>query len=66
MLPENDFVLQLPMRTDGLYWVLEAYRRHRYSILLGNPDTLVTKLAKRGGIIDLSAALSLSDILVFQ
>jgi predicted O-methyltransferase YrrM len=63
---EKDFLLQPPMRTHAVCRVLEAYRRHGYEVLLGNPDTLVTKLGKGGRIIDLSAALCVSDILVFQ
>lgn len=63
---KKDFLLQLPMRPHAMCRVLEAYRRHGYEVLLGNPDTLVTKLAKGSRLIDLSAALSLSDILVFQ
>jgi predicted O-methyltransferase YrrM len=66
MPPEKDFPLQQPMGTHALRRVLEAYRRHGYEVLLGNPDILVTKLAKAGRIIDLSAGLTLSDILVFQ
>jgi len=51
---------------SGILKVLEAYQRHGYQLLLGSPDTLVTKLGKGGRIIEASAGLSLSDILVFQ
>ncbi len=47
-------------------YVLEAYRNLGYEVLLGNPDCLLTQLSKDGRPIKVSAAISLSDILVFQ
>jgi predicted O-methyltransferase YrrM len=54
------------MDSPAIAYVLEAYRKLGYEVLLGNPDCLVTQLSKDGKPIKVSAAISLSDILVFQ
>jgi predicted O-methyltransferase YrrM len=46
--------------------VIEAYKACGYEIALGNPDCLLTRLSKNGRPIDSSAAISLSDLLLFQ
>jgi predicted O-methyltransferase YrrM len=46
--------------------VIDAYDACGYSVILGSPDSLVTRLRRNGKIIDSSAGISLSDILVFQ
>jgi len=54
------------MDQPAIAYVLEAYRNLGYEVLLGNPDCLLTHLSKDGKPIKVSAAISLSDILVFQ
>jgi predicted O-methyltransferase YrrM len=54
------------MDSPAIAYVLEAYRNSGYEVLLGNPDCLLTQLSKDGKPIKVSAAISLSDILVFQ
>ena len=54
------------MDSPTIAYVLEAYRNLGYEVLLGNPDCLLTQLSKDGKPIKVSAAISLSDILVFQ
>jgi predicted O-methyltransferase YrrM len=54
------------MDLPAIAYVLEAYRNLGYEVLLGNPDCLLTQLSKDGKPIKVSAAISLSDILVFQ
>jgi predicted O-methyltransferase YrrM len=46
--------------------VVEAYKACGYEIALGNPDCLLTRLSKKGRRIETSAAISLSDLLLFQ
>jgi predicted O-methyltransferase YrrM len=46
--------------------VIDAYDACGYSVVIGSPDSLVTRLRRNGKIIDSSAGISLSDILVFQ
>jgi predicted O-methyltransferase YrrM len=46
--------------------VVEAYRDSGYQVLLSNPDCLPTRLAKDGRTTNISYAISLTDILVFQ
>lgn len=66
MQVEKDHFSQPGNSAGGILKVLEAYQRHGYRLLLGTPDRLVTKLGRGGRIIEASAGLSLSDILVFQ
>jgi predicted O-methyltransferase YrrM len=54
------------MESPAIVHVLEAYKKLGYEVLLGNPDCLVTQLSKDGKPIKVSAAISPSDILVFQ
>ena len=54
------------MDLPAIAYVFEAYRNLGYEVLLGNPDCLLTQLSKDGKPIKVSAAISLSDILVFQ
>jgi predicted O-methyltransferase YrrM len=46
--------------------VVEAYRHFGYEVLLSNPDCLPTRLAKEGRPLQISYAISLTDILLFQ
>ena len=46
--------------------VIDAYRCQGYQVVISTPDTLVTNLKRGCGRIDVSAGLSLSDLLVFQ
>jgi predicted O-methyltransferase YrrM len=46
--------------------VIDAYDACGYSVVMGSPDSLVTRLRRNGKILDSSAGISLSDILVFQ
>lgn len=46
--------------------VVEAYRHFGYQVLLSNPDCLPTRLAMEGRPLQISYAISLTDILVFQ
>jgi predicted O-methyltransferase YrrM len=54
------------MDSPAIAYVLGAYKNLGYEVLLGNPDCLLTQLSKDGRPIKVSAAISLSDILVFQ
>jgi hypothetical protein len=46
--------------------VVDAYRSFGYQVLLSNPDCLPTRLAKEGRPLEVSYAISLTDILLFQ
>jgi predicted O-methyltransferase YrrM len=46
--------------------VVEAYRHFGYQVLLSNPDCLPTRLAKEERPLQISYAISLTDILAFQ
>lgn len=46
--------------------VIHSYKTQGYEVLLGDPDCLLTRLRRDGRPVDASAAISLSDILVFQ
>jgi predicted O-methyltransferase YrrM len=54
------------LRAPGIIRVLDAYREQGCEVILGNPDDLLTQLAKGGRVLRISASLSLTDILVFQ
>jgi predicted O-methyltransferase YrrM len=53
-------------RVGRIKKVIDAYDACGYSVVVGSPDSLVTRLRRNGRIIDSSAGISLSDILVFQ
>jgi predicted O-methyltransferase YrrM len=46
--------------------VVESYNAQGYQVVLGNPDCFLTRLRKNERIVDVSAAISMSDIQVFQ
>jgi predicted O-methyltransferase YrrM len=46
--------------------VIEVYRENGYQLLIGNPDRLLTYVARDGRVIEASPGISLSDIVVFQ
>ena len=46
--------------------VVDAYAQFGYQVLLSNPDCLPTRLAKDGRLLEVSYAISLTDILVFN
>ncbi len=62
---ENERARTSP-RVPGIIRVLDAYREQGCEVILGNPDDLLTQLAKAGRVLRISASLSLTDILVFQ
>ena len=50
----------------GIEKVIQAYSSFGYQVLLSNPDCLPTRLAKDGRPLQISYAISLTDILLFQ
>lgn len=46
--------------------VIASYKKHGYEVILGNPDSLGTQLARDGHVLSISLGVTLSDILVFQ
>jgi predicted O-methyltransferase YrrM len=46
--------------------VIHAYKKRGYEVSLGDPDCLPTRLFHDGRLVNVSWAISLSDILVFQ
>lgn len=46
--------------------VIDAYKRQGYEVSLGDPNCLATRLFRDGRPVNVSLAISLSDILVFQ
>jgi predicted O-methyltransferase YrrM len=46
--------------------VVKSYNAQGFEVGLGNPDCLLTRLSRKGRIVNASAAISISDIQVFQ
>lgn len=61
-----DLRIKISRDLPAILKVIEAYKACGYEIVLGNPDCLLTRLSRNGRPIDSSAAISLSDLLLFQ
>ncbi|MGD0235503.1 MAG: class I SAM-dependent methyltransferase [Syntrophorhabdales bacterium] len=63
---ENEALGNPRLDVKGIATVIDAYSACGYEVLLSNPDCLTTHLHQKGRLVNTSAGISLTDILVLQ
>src|SRR5271157_212639 len=66
MEPDNGTFETPTLDVKGIAKVIDAYSACGFEVLLSNPDCLPTQLHQEGRLVNVSFAISLTDILVLQ